>query len=78
MIRRLVLAIAALLLIGAGDRRSGYDDASPETRAMQDDDAANPACEGRIVTCKILEERGEHVAPRVLALVDAEHLVSVP
>ncbi len=43
MIRRLILAITALLLIGAGDRRSGYDDASPETRAMQDDDAANPA-----------------------------------
>ena len=37
------LALAALLLIGAGDRRSGYDDASPDTRAMQDDDAANPA-----------------------------------
>jgi sulfur-oxidizing protein SoxA len=38
-----VVAVAALLLIGAGDRRSGYDDASPDTRAMQDDDAANPA-----------------------------------
>lgn len=37
------LAAVALLLIGAGDRRSGYDDAGPETRAMQDDDAANPA-----------------------------------
>lgn len=37
------LAVAALLLIGASDRRSGYDDASPDTRAMQDDDAANPA-----------------------------------
>jgi sulfur-oxidizing protein SoxA len=43
MIRALALLTAALLLIGAGDRRSGYDDASPETRAMQDDDAANPA-----------------------------------
>ena len=43
MNRRFALALAALLLIGAGDRRSGYDDASPETRAMQDDDAANPA-----------------------------------
>jgi sulfur-oxidizing protein SoxA len=42
--KRLVwLALAAMLLIGAGERRSGYDDASPETRAMQDDDAANPA-----------------------------------
>jgi sulfur-oxidizing protein SoxA len=39
----LPLVTAAFLLIGAGDRRSGYDDASPETRAMQDDDAANPA-----------------------------------
>ena len=27
----------------ADTRRSGYDDASPETRAMQDDDSANPA-----------------------------------
>jgi sulfur-oxidizing protein SoxA len=43
MMRLLVLAVAALLLIGAGDRRSGYDDASADTRAMQDDDAANPA-----------------------------------
>jgi sulfur-oxidizing protein SoxA len=43
MTRFPALAVAALLLIGAGDRRSGYDDASPDTRAMQDDDAANPA-----------------------------------
>src|ERR1700722_12852881 len=43
MTRLPALAVAALLLIGAGDRRSGYDDASPDTRAMQDDDAANPA-----------------------------------
>jgi L-cysteine S-thiosulfotransferase len=43
MIRRLL--IAALLLAvtgGAGEKRSGYQDASPETRAMQDDDTANP------------------------------------
>ena len=40
----LLLALLALLTLGAGEeRRSGYDDASPETRAMQDDDAANPA-----------------------------------
>ncbi|MSP01701.1 MAG: sulfur oxidation c-type cytochrome SoxA [Acetobacteraceae bacterium] len=38
-----ILILAAFLSIGASDRRSGYDDASPETRAMQDDDAANPA-----------------------------------
>jgi L-cysteine S-thiosulfotransferase len=43
MKRLLLLAVAAVLLMGAEDRRSGYDDASPETRAMQDDDAANPA-----------------------------------
>jgi sulfur-oxidizing protein SoxA len=42
MTRLAVLAVVALLLIGAGERRSGYDDASPDTRAMQDDDAANP------------------------------------
>ena len=38
-----VLAAAVLVLMGAGTQRSGYDDASPETRAMQDDDNANPA-----------------------------------
>jgi sulfur-oxidizing protein SoxA len=43
MRRCLALILACLLLTGAGDRRSGYDDASPDTRAMQDDDAANPA-----------------------------------
>ena len=43
MKRLVLLAVAAMLLISAGYRRSGYDDASPETRAMQDDDAANPA-----------------------------------
>jgi len=36
------LALAALLLMAAGEKRSGYEDASPETRAMQDDDASNP------------------------------------
>jgi sulfur-oxidizing protein SoxA len=53
--RLLLLAVVTCLLTGAyllagadvvmsaGERRSGYDDASPETRAMQDDDAANPA-----------------------------------
>lgn len=41
--RRVVsLLLGACLLIAAGDRRSGYDDASPEIRVMQDDDAANP------------------------------------
>jgi sulfur-oxidizing protein SoxA len=29
-------------LAHAGEKRSGYDDASPATRAMQDDDASNP------------------------------------
>jgi sulfur-oxidizing protein SoxA len=40
MIRR--LALAALLVMAAGEKHSGYQDASPETRAMQDDDASNP------------------------------------
>ena len=43
MKRLVLLAVAAMSLMGAGDRRSGYDDASADTRAMQDDDAANPA-----------------------------------
>jgi sulfur-oxidizing protein SoxA len=45
MIRSLVLAAALALpatLVHAADKHSGYQDASPETRAMQDDDAANP------------------------------------
>ncbi len=36
------VAFAALLVLTAGEKRSGYQDASPETRAMQDDDASNP------------------------------------
>jgi sulfur-oxidizing protein SoxA len=43
MTRRLTLAALALLVAaGAAEKRSGYLDASPETRAMQDDDSANP------------------------------------
>ena len=43
MTRPLLLAVLALLLAAAGDgKRSGYQDASPQTRAMQDDDTANP------------------------------------
>jgi len=38
--------VAALILVlsqaAAQEKRSGYQDASPQTRAMQDDDAANP------------------------------------
>jgi sulfur-oxidizing protein SoxA len=41
--RTTVLALIALLLAGAAQRHSGYDDASPDIQAMQDDDAANPA-----------------------------------
>ncbi len=48
--RRLVAALGALALAGSAfaaeipraERRSGYDLMSPETRAMQDDDTANP------------------------------------
>ena len=40
MIRRVMFA--ALLVMAAGEKHSGYQDASPETRAMQDDDASNP------------------------------------
>ena len=36
------IAFAALLVMAAGEKHSGYQDASPETRAMQDDDAGNP------------------------------------
>ena len=37
-----LLILALLMTTAAGDIHSGYDDASPETRAMQDDDSANP------------------------------------
>src|ERR1700722_15770681 len=43
---RLVLAVTLTLLssiVWAAEQHSGYDDAGPETRAMQDDDASNPA-----------------------------------
>jgi len=47
MIGRMVVALAVLAAIGAAaiaaDKRSGYQDASPQTRAIQDDDDANPA-----------------------------------
>ena len=36
------LALAGLMVLVAAEKRSGYQDASPETRAMQDDDASNP------------------------------------
>jgi len=42
MCRIACLLLIVCLLAGAADKRSGYHDASPETRAMQDDDAANP------------------------------------
>ena len=40
-----LLAVLSLLATAgrAEEKRSGYQDASPETRAMQDDDTANPA-----------------------------------
>jgi L-cysteine S-thiosulfotransferase len=40
MIRRILLA--GLVVMAAGEKHSGYQDASLETRAMQDDDASNP------------------------------------
>ncbi len=41
---RLALAVGlAVLPASAEEKRSGYDDAGPQVRAMQDDDMANPA-----------------------------------
>src|SRR5690242_4231452 len=42
MLLGLVAAAALAAAIAAEDRRSGYDFAGPEIRAMQDDDTANP------------------------------------
>ena len=39
-------AAAAPAEIAPGDRYSGYDFAGPESRAMQDDDTANPGMLG--------------------------------
>ena len=39
-------AAAAAAEFAPGDRRSGYDFAGPESRAMQDDDTANPGMLG--------------------------------
>jgi sulfur-oxidizing protein SoxA len=51
--KALMLAMAAAIAMAAAaaeiapaDRRSGYDFASPDTRAMQDDDTANPGMLG--------------------------------
>jgi sulfur-oxidizing protein SoxA len=41
-----VAAAAAAAEIAPADRRSGYDFAGPETRAMQDDDMSNPGMLG--------------------------------
>jgi L-cysteine S-thiosulfotransferase len=38
-----LFAVPALAEIAPSERRSGYEDMSPATRAMQDDDTANPA-----------------------------------
>jgi sulfur-oxidizing protein SoxA len=37
-----LVAVGALAQIAPSERRSGYADLSPETKAMQDDDTANP------------------------------------
>jgi L-cysteine S-thiosulfotransferase len=41
-VRRAALVLLLALCAAADGKRSGYDDASPETRAMQDDDSVNP------------------------------------
>lgn len=43
MIGRLALCVLVGTAVAQAQPRSGYQDASAETRAMQDDDAANPA-----------------------------------
>ena len=43
MIRAVLLLLALMATASADEKRSGYDDAGPQVRAMQDDDMANPA-----------------------------------
>ncbi len=43
LLRALLLALLLAGPVAAGEKRSGYDDAGPQVRAMQDDDGANPA-----------------------------------
>ena len=41
--KRAAVLLAAALLLGGAEKHSGYGDATPAVRAMQDDDGANPA-----------------------------------
>src|SRR3954469_11874850 len=41
--KRAAVRLAAALLVGGAEKHSGYEDATPAVRAMQDDDGANPA-----------------------------------
>ncbi|MFH5926875.1 sulfur oxidation c-type cytochrome SoxA [Roseomonas xinghualingensis] len=42
LVAMLVLSLGGAEAVGPGERRSGFDDMAPETRAMQLDDMANP------------------------------------
>ena len=50
-------AAAAAAEIALENRRSGYEFAAPETRAMQDDDSANP---GILGGGQVLLSGGQH------------------
>ena len=63
--RVLVLAVVTATVVPAAaaeiapeDRRSGYDFAGPDTRAMQDDDTANPRMLGGTARRDIVGEQG--------------------
>ena len=63
--RVLVLAVVTATVVPAAaaeiapeDRRSGYDFAGPDTRAIQDDDTANPRMLGGTARRDIVGEQG--------------------
>ena len=73
--RVLVLAVVTATVVAAaaaeitpGDRRSGYDFAGPDIRAMQDDDTANPGMLGGIARRDIVGEEGRSGRPVVRRL----------
>ena len=68
--RVLVLAVVTATVVAAAaaeialeDRRPGYDFAGPDTRAMQDDDTANPRMLGGTARRDIVGEQGRGDQP---------------
>ena len=68
--------LAAAADIAAGERRSGYDFMSSDTRAMQDDEAANPGMLA-VLDGEALWQRGEGAAGKTCAGCHGDARVSM-